>query len=259
VVSSDLDIPERPISVITTCMNRLDDLKQTLPENLEDDYKNVEFVLLDYNSSDGMGFWVRDNLMDHIESGRLVYYRTECSPYFQPNHSRNVTFRVAAHNLIVNVDSDNFMNRGFLKRVNQCASIAEEKILIVPENFLLPNSDRFLLKGRFGLYKKDIFELGGFDEDLDEGFSHDDVNFVFRAMMSRYQVVGFESVFTSRRIHTTDAQRVQHVRNTDFGHMKWKNAMITSRKLSRGIRCVNGECWGEALIQRNFGEWYGSI
>ena len=47
---------QHKISICTTCMNRLDDLKQTLPQNILDnaDYTRTEFVLIDYNSSDGL-------------------------------------------------------------------------------------------------------------------------------------------------------------------------------------------------------------
>lgn len=258
-ILTNLQVRERPISVVTTCMNRLHDLKQTLPDNLQDNYGNVEFVLLDYNSCDGLGDWISANLMEYIKSGRLVYYRTECSEHFKPNHSRNISFRLAKNSLIANVDADNFMGYGFLKRLNQCATVADRGLLIVPDNFLLPDSDRFFLKGRFALYRDDIYSLGGFDEDLDEGFSHDDVNFVLRAMMSRYKMVCFESSFTSKRIHTTDEDRVKHVENKNFYHMKRRNAYLTSMKLSRGIRCVNDENWGKAEVQKNFGERYGSI
>ncbi|KKL80749.1 hypothetical protein LCGC14_2001600, partial [marine sediment metagenome] len=48
------------ISFCTTCMGRLYNLKETLPKNIEanGEYPNVEFVILDYNSSDGLGDWV---------------------------------------------------------------------------------------------------------------------------------------------------------------------------------------------------------
>ena len=63
------------ISFCTTCMGRIHDLAQTLPQNMADnaDYPALEFVLLDYNSRDGLEPWVREQLLPHIESGRLVY------------------------------------------------------------------------------------------------------------------------------------------------------------------------------------------
>ena len=252
VVPSLQPSSETSISVCTTCMNRLCDLRKTLPENLNDTYDNVEFVLLDYGSTDGMAEWVKSEMMGHIHTGRLVYYHTSADR-FCPNHSRNVSFRLAKNDLVVNVDADNYMGGGFLQAINKCATVGKDGLLIVPSNFLLPDSTRFLLKGRFALYRDDIYRLGGFDEDLDNGFSHDDVSFVIRAMLARFSVVRFDKSFTSRRIHTTDEDRVRYVKNKNFAHMKGTNQFITACKLSRAITQVNqNQHWGKAIVHKNF-------
>src|SRR5574343_1908709 len=74
-ISKDTKVPEKFISICTTCMNRLRDLEYTLPKNLEDNknYKKLEFVLLDYNSTDGLSDWVKKYMMSYIKTGRLVY------------------------------------------------------------------------------------------------------------------------------------------------------------------------------------------
>ena len=48
------------ISFCTTCKERLRHLKQTLPKNIKDNsnYPFIEFVILDYNSQDGLGDWM---------------------------------------------------------------------------------------------------------------------------------------------------------------------------------------------------------
>jgi len=242
---------EKFISVCTTCMNRLTDLKRTLPRNIEDnkEYDNAEFIVLDYNSSEDVEGWIRNKMMRYIKSGRLKFYRTECSPYFQPNHSRNLSFRLATGELVANVDTDNIIHKGFLKRLNECAAVADEKIMICAEDFLKYGSDRLKLRGRFCLYKKDIEFLRGFDEDLDGGFSHDDVNFLFRAMMARFKMVRFEKEFNWDRNTTSDPDKVQYVRDPDMNKMKIVNADLTLQKLCRGIVSVNqGREWGVADV-----------
>ena len=248
----DLEVNPKSISVCITCMNRLHDLRKTLPRNLKDNsnYTNAEFVLMDYNSSDGLEDWVRSELGDYLNSGRLRYCRTECSNHFRPNHSRNLSFRLAKGELITNVDSDNLMWPGFLHRLNQCASVAERGLLIVPENFMLPGSNRLLLKGRFTLYRKDIEMLRGFDEELDEGFSYDDVNFVLRAIMSKFKIVRFEDRFVRGRIPTSDEERHENMsEERTFAEMKAVNEDITRRRLGRGIISVNPNGWGEAQVR----------
>lgn len=255
VVAQTLDLPEKKVSICTTCMNRLPDLKRTLPKNLEDnrDYSNLEFVLLDYNSDDGVANWVRRNLMQHVESGRLAFYSTRCSKYFKPNHSRNLSFRLASGEIVANVDTDNFTHLGYAARINQCFSVADEKVLVVPENFLRPKASTLLLKGRFALYKNDIEWLRGFDEDLDDGFSHDDVNFVLRAMLAGFRIVRFESNFTEGRIQTETSDKVKHVKNPDYRRMLDTNARITREKLVKGKVTVNRDReWGSAQVIKNF-------
>jgi len=157
---------------------------------------------------------------------------------------------LAQGELVTNVDSDNVMHSGFLERLNQCASVGPTGLLIVPETFLLPKSNRFLLKGRFAMYKEDIEFLRGFDEDLDDGFSHDDVNFVLRAMLARFRIVRFEKAFIKGRILTTDEERRKCVRShQSFYEMKLKNAKLTEEKLARVQIQVNNDGWGEATVR----------
>lgn len=59
-------------------MNRLSHLQETLPKNIHDNYLlgDVEFVLLDYNSSDGLESWVKNDMKKYIDLGILSYYKT---------------------------------------------------------------------------------------------------------------------------------------------------------------------------------------
>ncbi len=52
------------ISFCITCKNRLHQIRQTLPKNLEDNRRLqelVEFVLVDFGSTDGLRKWISDN------------------------------------------------------------------------------------------------------------------------------------------------------------------------------------------------------
>lgn len=251
---------EKSITICTTCMNRLRDLKQTLIRNIEDnsDYKNLEFLVLDYGSTDGLQDWLAGNkkVRRYIEEGRLNVYRSASQQHFRPNHSRNLSFRLAKNDIIANVDSDNFTHKRYARRINDCASISDEKLLIVPSNFLVKGSSRLKLKGRFALYKKDVERLRGFDEDLDDGFGHDDMNFVFRAMIAGFKIVRYESSFTENRLETTDEERTSLVKNKDHKKMQHVNSKITYRKIVQGKISVNQEGWGEVEepIVKNFDE-----
>lgn len=68
----------KQISFCITCMNRLKHLQETLEKNILDNFlvDEVEFVVLDYNSQDGLEEWIAQSMMKYIEMGILVYYRT---------------------------------------------------------------------------------------------------------------------------------------------------------------------------------------
>lgn len=251
--------PERNkrISVCTTCMNRLHDISLTLPKNIDDnqDYPDAEFVLLDYGSSDGLEDWVRSEMCHHIESGRLVYYQSPEQQYFRHNHSRNLSFRLAGGEIITNVDSDNYIHPGFLARINQCASVSDSRLIIVPDSFMLMGSDRLVLRGRFAIHTSDLMAMGGFDEDLDGGYSHDDTCFVVRAMLCGYKTVRFEDHFLNDRIETSVEDSIKHTKLKDFRAMQDRNARIAAEKMARCEVLANrGKDWGEGWVIKNFAE-----
>src|SRR4051812_1473901 len=99
------------ISFCTTCMGRLHHVRQTLPENLAAVGYNadVEFVLLDYNSADGLEKWVRAEMMGPIATGRLVYWRERSARHFLAAHAKNLAAGLSNGNVICNLDADNFL------------------------------------------------------------------------------------------------------------------------------------------------------
>ena len=63
----------KQISFCITCMNRLKHLQETLEKNILDNFlvDEVEFVVLDYNSQDGLEEWIAQSMMKYIEMGIL--------------------------------------------------------------------------------------------------------------------------------------------------------------------------------------------
>lgn len=101
----------KQISFCITCMNRLKHLQETLEKNILDNFlvDEVEFVVLDYNSQDGLEEWIAQSMMKYIEMGILVYYRTTEPAYYRRSHSRNMVFRLAEGEVVCNLDADNYL------------------------------------------------------------------------------------------------------------------------------------------------------
>lgn len=106
------------ISFCTVSMNRLHHLQQTLVANMQNNICdkegiNIEFVLLDYNSVDGLEQWIESSLDYYIQAGILKFYRTTEPEHFDRSHSRNMAFRLATGDIVCNVDADNYIGPKF--------------------------------------------------------------------------------------------------------------------------------------------------
>jgi glycosyltransferase involved in cell wall biosynthesis len=243
------------ISFVTTVMQRLGDLQQTLPVNLQLNakYPALEFVLVDYNSKDGLGAWVRKNLMGQIEAGRVVYVRTDEPTHFSMAHSRNIGCRVASGDIVLNVDADNFtrdMNGAtlslcFAEYINLLANQQPRKAFFA--------KGKQLLHGRIGYYKDEFIDLlGGYDEDM-VGYGWDDVDVLERAMAQGFMLMRFGGQYYSR-LKTPDTKKNENLL------LPWKVTEQRNKKLSEhnylaGRFMANrGRSWGAAHLVKNFTE-----
>ena len=85
------------ISFCTAIRNRLCHLRETLPQNIlkNKDYDHLQFVILDYNSSDGLEEWMAQEMAGFIETGKVVYFRTRDPGLFHRTHCMNLLFDLA--------------------------------------------------------------------------------------------------------------------------------------------------------------------
>ncbi|MDN5214507.1 glycosyltransferase family A protein [Fulvivirgaceae bacterium BMA12] len=161
------------ISFCTTCMNRLHHLKQTLPKNIEENksYPFIQFVLLDYNSKDGLEKWVRKQMMKYIENDLLLYLKTYDPQYFHTSHAKNMVSLYADGDVICNIDSDNFVGKDFSYYLNKQFNMHKDIFLTGRSPY--GSRDTF---GKICLKKSDFLLVRGYDESiLGYGFEDDDL------------------------------------------------------------------------------------
>lgn len=237
---------EMRISLCTTCMNRLEDLAQTLPRNIADNenYGNLEFVLLDYNSTDGLPQWVEAHLSKHIESGLLVYARAVEPGYFRMAHSRNLAFKIATGRIVCNVDADNWTGKEFASTLNKLAHQRPQRAIFA--------KGKQLIRGRLGFYK-DEWEnlLGGYDEEF-VGYGHDDMDLMHRALYGGWMLMPFGGRFVERIGTSRERRRlnleVPHIRATELA-----NRALSAANLAAGrIRANHSKEWGRGTVIVNF-------
>lgn len=225
-------------------MGRTHDLKATLIRNIQDneDYPDLEFVVLNYNSPDDMHeFMTSSPVLPYIHSGRIKYLLTKSPKFYSMPHSRNLAFRNATGTILTSVDADNFTGRGFATYLNRLACICPQKA------FFARGTTR--IRGRIGMYKSEFEELGGYDEDL-EGYGFDDHSLMIRAMNSGCTLMWWSrgsGVEFQNRIWTPRERITENMANPDWRETEARNTDLTLAKVGRGELVANRyRNWGYA-------------
>jgi glycosyltransferase involved in cell wall biosynthesis len=201
---------QHTISLVTVCMNRLHHLQQTLPRNIIDnqEYEHLEFVVLDYNSTDGLAEWMKSSMRKYIDNGRLRYYHTLEPASYHPAHSRNMAFLLSTGELICNVDADNYTGKGFAAYINNRFCENEKSILVTfGGSKRIAASDTY---GRVCVTRHDFMTVKGYDESIDK-YCGEDIDLAKRVMQLGRRTVVMEDERFLQRITHDDTERIAHM------------------------------------------------
>lgn len=192
------------ISFCTVAMNRIDHVKATLPQNLRDNtgYTNVEFVLLDYNSNDGLIEWIHSNLGNFIEMNLLKCFRADEPRYFHRSHAKNMAAKCATGDIICNVDADNFIGCNFAEYVNNV--FLTDSVFLVARDPATPD-----VNGRICVARNDFYALNGYDEKM-KGYGWEDIDFVNRLIMLNRKQVRIKNPSYLHYIPHSDMERLSN-------------------------------------------------
>ena len=242
------------ISLCMPCMNRADEAKVAILRNIKEnaDYKNFEIVLLDYNSTDGLGQWVHAEMMDYIESGLLVYYRTEEPEFWCPQHSRNVAMKLGSGDIINMVDANKFTTEGFATYINAIANQIGRPAVFARAMGKNSSKSYFRLFGRIGFFYRDFIRLGGYNEEL-SGYGWQDRDLLYRAMAFGC-TLGWYREFLWRH-PSKHGSNYFHPRNKEILFTHDINCLISYSNLFAGRYVANvDKHWGKAKLVKNFKE-----
>ena len=137
-----------------------------MPVNIQENkhYPGIEFVVLDYNSKDGMEDWAKTTMREFIESGVLKYYRTIEPEYFRAAHSRNMAAKLATGDILCMVDADNFAGEDYAGYVNSVFEKQGDRTIITTlREDSVPYRDQ---GGKICVRKEYFHEVNGYDEDF---------------------------------------------------------------------------------------------
>ena len=247
----DAALEKRSISFCTTCMNRFFHLKKTFLENVNNnkDYPNVEFVLLNYNSGDGLHDWAKKALPPYIEQGLVNYYHTDLPKSFHASKAKNLAHKVASGDILCNLDGDNFTGKGYAFYINYKMQTAGMDSLLQ-----FKKAPYWGTEGRIVLSKKNFFELGGYDEDL-EPTGHEDHDLMDRgkALGLQYENIQIEN-FLHYLSNTTLEKAVNVSREpVDYYALESKNRQQSRMNIEQGRLRANPGGWGLTPLYKNFG------
>jgi hypothetical protein len=173
-------------------MGRTHHLKETLLQNIKDNLPEnpgdpaVEFVLVDYNSKDGLKEWIESNkdLKPYLDNKTLVYARYPDAKHFHHAHAKNMAHRLATGDVVCNLDADNFTGKGFARSLAD--KFADGKSAIVHPAFKALKGVSLELSGAFGriaMLRKDFLALGGYSETrFNKGWGSEDTDLIRRAL-----------------------------------------------------------------------------
>lgn len=194
------------ISFCTTVMNRLYHLKETLPSNLNDclDETDAEFIILDYNSDDGLNDWMVENFSKFEQ--KVKYFHTTEPQFYNRSHSRNMVFRLANGDIFINLDADNFIGKGFCQFIKSTFK-KDINCYICPNPDAL--SDTF---GKIAFAKEDFYAINGYDESI-EDYGFEDIDFKNRIRALGKTEVNFDDDAFLKVITHSTAERIQNERS----------------------------------------------
>jgi glycosyltransferase involved in cell wall biosynthesis len=230
-------------------MGRLHHLKETFIASIEQnrDYPNVEFVLLDYNSADGLRDWARDTLTPYIEAGIVTYYRTTQPKCFHHSHSRNLSLRLATGVIVCNLDADNRAGEDFAFYANE--RVTEKRFL----RALHREGKDSGVAGRTAMLRERVLEVGGYDEGY-RGWGYEDTDLYAR--LERHGVA-FDDI-DDAYLWFISHEWEERTENLDWWGKIFRFGTHNARRYRRNNRrrmlSANPKGLGKATVYRNFDE-----
>lgn len=203
--------PRSPtIAFCTTAKGRLHHLKATLPHNLktlERDFAAC-LVLLDYDSNDGLGEWVRQHCAGALRTGQLIYAHAGERPYFHFAHAKNMAHRLGDADILCNLDADQYLAPNYaLWLQHQFRKDPDCIVAARSQNIRAAGQEYQGLRGRIALSSARFHELGGYNEKRFEGHSREDIDLTNRAMR-----LGLKRVEIPRGFYGSVIQHGNHER-----------------------------------------------
>ena len=231
------------LSFCITCKNRFHQIRNTLSENLQDNALHsdrIEFVLVDFNSDDGLREWVIENFRTELTSGYLKYYYTEELPQWHACIAKNTAHACATGEILVNLDCDNFTgaNGGnyVMKKFEQYGNYC------VVHQFSGKYGDGSF--GRIAVGSKYFGMIGGYDESFDP-MGYQDADLMKRLIRFGLKYVSCTGALYNRAIPNTKEESIVQTNSPKtYDQMNESNQKKSMSNLSKDRLIANNRKYG---------------
>lgn len=205
------------VSFCTTCMGRTHHLKETYIKNIKCNlgYGDVEFILLNYSSKDGMEEWIDKELNPFLirEIGYpvLKYIVKQGEEYFNMAKAKNLAHYASTGQIVCNLDADNLTGAGFIQFIKEEFKKNMDIVLKSDWKESEDEGDMRGTSGRLALSKDNFLLLGGYDESFVENF--DEINLLDRCVIQK----GLTEVIIPKK-YLKSILHSEEIRNDNYPH-----------------------------------------
>lgn len=230
---------EPTLSFCITCKNRFEQIKRTLPQNLFDNqiYKHlIEFILVDFGSTDGLQNWVYENFIDDIRSAYLKYYYTKELDDWHASIAKNTSHMLASNEIVTNLDCDNYTGANGGKFVID--KMTEHGIHKIIFHQFSKNEDDGSY-GRITLSKRNFLKIGGYDESF-EPMGYQDVDLIIRSKAAGLKYIHVSDNLYNKTIPNTKKEGLLNVKTkSNWIDMNFRNYQRSRKNILLGNLFAN--------------------
>lgn len=242
------------VSFCITCKNRFHQIIKTLHKNLDDNRLHhdwIEFILVDFGSTDGLRDWVIVNFIDDLMSGYLKYYYTDELRYWHISIAKNTAHWCANHDIVVNLDCDNFT--GYLGGQFVIRQFLKKNDIVCHQSSgnILDGSC-----GRIAVLKKYFECIGSYNESF-EPMGFDDIDLIDRLCRIGLEYSLLNNGKYCNAIANTKEESIIYTNSQiDFFKMNNLNYDKSVRNITEGHLIANNGIYG---IRHNLFDHTGGL
>jgi len=231
------------VSFCITNKNRVSQISQTLRKNLDDnrlDNKKVEFILVDFGSTEDITSWVVENFRSELETGYLKFFRTDSLEEWHAPIAKNTAHKLSSGKILVNLDGDNFTGyRGGIFVYTEFMSYEFDICLWQFSGYF--NDGSF---GRIAAARDTFMAVGGYNEELLE------MGYQDRDLVRRLEIYGAKVILSPDEDYSRAIENEKYEPNMGYTAMRHFNKYISKRLLTRGYFVANNGKLGLEDVSR---------